>query len=146
MRQTFPPRGWPFCSLSEASRTSCPALPLPKFQLGQVWNSGTSQTGPKSAAKLITQIQTNRELTHFENSSSLCPNSGNLPHCRSPFLCALSTSNIGSVSHPAETGLSHLSFRAYGPRNLMKTAQRHLLVLEHQLVEMGHGNLPITLT
>src|SRR5207253_6583760 len=54
----------------------------------------------------ISQIQTNRELTHFENSSSLCPNSGNLPHCRSPFHCALSTSNIGSVSHPAETGLS----------------------------------------
>src|SRR5437016_13426866 len=53
----------------------------------------------------ISQIQTNRELTHFENSSSLCPNSGNLPHCRSPFHCALSTSNIGSVSHPAETGL-----------------------------------------
>src|ERR1700730_8167689 len=34
-----------------------------------------------------------------------CLYSANLLHRRSPFSCASSTSNIGSVSHPVETGL-----------------------------------------
>src|SRR5437879_3215943 len=53
----------------------------------------------------IAEVQTNRELVSFENHVSIYPNSASLFHSRSPFLCAMSTSNIGSVSHPAETGL-----------------------------------------
>src|ERR1700746_1140024 len=51
----------------------------------------------------ISQIQPNSELP-FENIFSTRPHSANLLHCRSPF-SASSTSIIGSVSHPAETGL-----------------------------------------
>src|ERR1700741_2009164 len=53
----------------------------------------------------IAEVQTNRELVSFENHVSIYANSASLLHSRSPFNCALSTSNIGSVSHPAETGL-----------------------------------------
>src|SRR6266481_4944398 len=53
----------------------------------------------------IAKVQTNREFVSFENHVSIYPNSASLFHSRSPFLCALSTSNTGSVSHPAETGL-----------------------------------------
>src|SRR5882762_2176153 len=53
----------------------------------------------------IAEVQTNRELVSFENHVSIYPNSASLFHSRSPFLCALSASNTGSVSHPAETGL-----------------------------------------
>src|SRR3981189_842544 len=53
----------------------------------------------------IAEVQTNREFVSFENHVSLDPNSASLFHSRSPFLCALSTSNTGSVSHPRETGL-----------------------------------------
>src|SRR2546425_8936993 len=53
----------------------------------------------------IAEVQTNRELVSFENHVSIYANSASLLHSRSPFHCALSTSNIGSVSHPAETGL-----------------------------------------
>src|SRR5260370_42595595 len=68
----------------------------------------------------ISEVQTNRELVSFENHVSIYPNSASLFHSRSPFLCALSTSNIGSVSHPAgdrpshpicETGLSECMVR-----------------------------------
>src|ERR1700681_2410373 len=55
----------------------------------------------------ISQVQTNRELVSFENHVSAYPNSASLFHSRSPFLCALSTSNIGSVSHPAGDRSSH---------------------------------------
>src|ERR1700738_2518927 len=67
----------------------------------------------------IAEVQTNRELVSLENHVSIYPNSASLFHSRSPFLCALSTSNIGSVSHPAgdrpshpicETGLSEAGF------------------------------------
>src|SRR2546421_12854553 len=57
------------------------------------------------ARPVIAEVQTNRELVSFENHVSIYPNSASLFHSRSPFLCALSTSNTGSVSHPAETGL-----------------------------------------
>src|SRR6266513_2165883 len=57
------------------------------------------------ARPVIAEIQTNRELVSFENHVFIYPNSASLFHSRSPFHCALSTSNIGSVSHPAETGL-----------------------------------------
>src|ERR1700720_3281637 len=57
------------------------------------------------ARPAIAEVQTNREFVSFENHVSIYPNSASLFHSRSPFLCALSTSNIGSVSHPAETGL-----------------------------------------
>src|SRR5437016_10069150 len=53
----------------------------------------------------IAEVHTNRELVSFENHVSIYANSVSLFHSRSPFHCALSTSNIGSVSHPAETGL-----------------------------------------
>src|ERR1017187_4401799 len=53
----------------------------------------------------ITKVQTNRELVSFENHVSIYPNSASLFHSRSPFLCATSASNLGSLSHPAETGL-----------------------------------------
>src|SRR6266851_6189699 len=53
----------------------------------------------------IAEVHTNRELVSFENHVSIYPNSASLLHSRSPFHCALSTSNIGSVSHPEETGL-----------------------------------------
>src|ERR1700731_4629965 len=55
----------------------------------------------------ISEVQTNRELVSFENHVSVYPNSASLFHGRSPFLCALSTSNIGSVSHPAGDRPSH---------------------------------------
>src|ERR1700682_5833499 len=55
----------------------------------------------------IAEVQTNRELVSFENHVSAYPNSASLFHSRSPFLCALSTSNIGSVSHPAGERPSH---------------------------------------
>src|SRR5215475_2661073 len=48
----------------------------------------------------ISEIQANGELP-LENVFPTCPHSANLLHCRSPFYCASSTSNIGSVSHPA---------------------------------------------
>src|SRR5712664_3639239 len=56
------------------------------------------------ARPVIAEVQTNRELVSFENHVFIYPNSASLFHSRSPFHCALSTSNTGSVSHPAETG------------------------------------------
>src|SRR5246127_5864631 len=56
----------------------------------------------------IAEVQTNRELVSFENHVSIYPNSASLFHSRSPFPCATSTSNIGSVSHPAGDRPSHL--------------------------------------
>src|SRR5258708_16157271 len=61
------------------------------------------------ARPAIAEVHTNRELVSFENHVSIYPNSANLLRCRSPFHCASSTSNIGSVSHPAEAFSSHLS-------------------------------------
>src|SRR6202163_3099311 len=55
----------------------------------------------------IAEVQTNREFVSFQNHVSIYPNSASLFHSRSPFLCALSTSNIGSVSHPAGDRPSH---------------------------------------
>src|ERR1700685_1108958 len=55
----------------------------------------------------ISEVQTNRELVSFENHVSVYPNSASLFHSRSPFLCALSTSNIGSVTHPVGDRPSH---------------------------------------
>src|SRR6266576_2320372 len=52
----------------------------------------------------ISQIQPNGELP-VQNVFFTRLHSANLLHCRSPFLCALSTSIIGSLSHPVETGL-----------------------------------------
>src|SRR5216684_4207239 len=60
------------------------------------------------ARPAIAEVHTNRELVSFENHVSIYPNSANLFHCRSPFHCASSTSNIGSVSHPAGDRPSHL--------------------------------------
>src|SRR5712664_3301983 len=53
----------------------------------------------------IAEVQTNRELVSFENHVSIYANSASLLHSRSPFLCATSASILGSLMHPAETGL-----------------------------------------
>src|SRR5260370_39213355 len=53
----------------------------------------------------IAEVQTNRELMSFENHLSIYTNSASLLHSRSPFLCATSASILGSLMHPAETGL-----------------------------------------
>src|SRR6202007_273539 len=67
----------------------------------------------------IAEVQTNRELVSFENHVSIYQNSASLFHSRSPFLLSSSTSNIGSVSHPAGDRPSHLIFFARTrPRSL----------------------------
>src|SRR6266446_8621498 len=53
----------------------------------------------------VSQIQTDGELGLLENLVATLRHSANLLHSRSPFSCASSTSIIGCVSHPAETGL-----------------------------------------
>src|ERR1700740_1123522 len=53
----------------------------------------------------IAEVQTNRELVSLENHVSIYPNSASLFHSRSPFPCATSASILGSLMHPAETGL-----------------------------------------
>src|SRR6266446_4020108 len=66
----------------------------------------------------IAEVQTNRELMSFENHLSIYTNSASLLHSRSPFLCATSASILGSLMHPAETGLLIPSDKAdYGPNN-----------------------------
>src|SRR6202030_3722458 len=55
----------------------------------------------------IPQIHTDRELLLLENFVANSLHSANLLHRPSPFLCALSTSNLGSVSHPAGDRPSH---------------------------------------
>src|SRR5258707_15615503 len=64
----------------------------------------------------IAEVQTNRELVSFENHLSIYANSASLFHSRSPFLCATSASILGSLMHPAETGLLIPSARV-GPGN-----------------------------
>src|SRR5712664_4061573 len=54
----------------------------------------------------ISQIHTDRQLLLLENFVTKYLHSANLLHSRSPF-CALSTSFIGSVSHPAGDRPSH---------------------------------------
>src|SRR5882762_4457993 len=54
----------------------------------------------------ISQIHTDRQLLLLENFVTKYLYSANLLHSRSPF-CALSTSIIGSVSHPAGDRPSH---------------------------------------
>src|SRR5712672_2008341 len=53
----------------------------------------------------VSQIQTDGQLGLLENFVATFRHSANLLHSRSPFSCASSTSIIGSVSHPVETGL-----------------------------------------
>src|SRR6202043_2879945 len=55
----------------------------------------------------ISQIQTDGQLLLLENFALECLHSASLFHSRSPFLCALSASTIGSVSHPAGDRPSH---------------------------------------
>src|SRR5271169_5552747 len=76
------------------------------------------------ARPAIAEVHTNRELVSFENHVSIYMNSASLFHSRSPFLCLEHVEHwerIASRWRPAFS--SHLSFRAYGPRNLMKMAQ-----------------------
>src|SRR6059036_3117489 len=53
----------------------------------------------------VSQIQTDGQLELPKNLVATHRHSANLLHSRSPFSCASSTSIIGSVSHPVETGL-----------------------------------------
>src|SRR2546426_6627090 len=53
----------------------------------------------------IAEVHTNGELVSFENHVSIYANSASLLHSRSPFLAPLSASILGSLMHPAETGL-----------------------------------------
>src|SRR5438309_2376160 len=81
------------------------------------------------ARPAIAEVHTNRELVSFENHVSIYPNSANLFHCRSPFHCASSTSNIGSVSHPAGDRPSHPIFhekRGSGGTPALLTLPSHL--------------------
>src|SRR5256884_81749 len=83
----------------------------------------------------ISQIQPNGELP-VQNVFFTRLHIANLLHCRSPFLCALSTSIIGSLSHPVETGLliPSVLFGAFGPRNPMKVrSEEHTSELQSRL-------------
>src|SRR5580704_6623281 len=90
--------------------------------------------------RAISQIQPNGQLS-LKNVFSTRPHSANLLHCRSPFHCASSTSNIGSVSHPAGDRPSHpiwlVAFtRSYREFSRFSVSIRHLLVrlsVEQQL-------------
>src|SRR5882724_669811 len=53
----------------------------------------------------IAEVQSNRDLVSFENHVSIYANSASLFHSRSPFLAPSSASILGSLMHPAETGL-----------------------------------------
>src|ERR1700719_5363029 len=53
----------------------------------------------------ISQIHTDRQLLLLQNFVPKYLHSANLLHSRSPFLVLKSTSIIGSVTHPVETGL-----------------------------------------
>src|SRR5713226_4316103 len=53
----------------------------------------------------VSQVQADGQLGLIENLVPARRHSANLLHSRSPFSCASSTSIIGSVSHPVETGL-----------------------------------------
>src|SRR6266550_2148256 len=54
----------------------------------------------------IAEVQTNRELVSFENHVSIYSNSASLFHSRSPFHCALSTSNnLSGGFSPTQTSL-----------------------------------------
>ena len=59
------------------------------------------------ARPVISKIHTDRQPLLLENFTLEYLYSANLLHSRSPFLCASSTSNIGSVSHPAGDRPSH---------------------------------------
>src|SRR5947208_14524684 len=75
----------------------------------------------------IAEVHTNRELVSFENHVSIYSNSASLFHSRSPFHCALSTSNIGSVSHPAGDRPSHPIWlvRRSGSNLMLSSADRY---------------------
>src|SRR6266853_874834 len=57
--------------------------------------------------RAISKIHTDRQPLLLENFTLEYLHSANLLHSRSPFLCASSTSIIGSVSHPAGDRPSH---------------------------------------
>src|SRR5258708_36317798 len=57
--------------------------------------------------RAISKIHTDRQPLLLENFTLEYLYSANLLHSRSPFLCASSTSIIGSVSHPAGDRPSH---------------------------------------
>src|SRR6267154_6854690 len=63
--------------------------------------------------RAISKIHTDRQPLLLENFTLEYLHSANLLHSRSPFLCASSTSIIGSVSHPAGDRPSHLNLISF---------------------------------
>src|SRR5215472_11633998 len=53
----------------------------------------------------------------------------NLLHCRSPFLCASSTSNLGSLTHPAGDRPSHPNLISRAGKVLLEGMSRQILPL-----------------
>ena len=95
-------------SAGDAGRSSPEALQ-------KAMDSGAHQ---RLAGKLPTLGRAIRPFAHdlwrilsyrllYDRSTKGCAIASNLLHCRSPFLCASSTSNIGSVTHPAGDRPSH---------------------------------------
>src|ERR1700688_477245 len=78
----------------------------------------------------IAEVQTNRELVSFENHVSIYANSASLLHSRSPFLCATSASILGSLMHPAETGLLIPSDKSGGLNGSTQHSARTRLALK----------------
>src|ERR1700687_511272 len=75
----------------------------------------------------ISQIQTDRQLLLLEKFALEYLNSASLFHSRSPFLCALSTSNIGSVSHPAGDRPSHPICEVVPAQPVVATSSNQLI-------------------
>src|SRR5260370_20755238 len=69
--------------------------------------------------RAISKIHTDRQPLLLENFTLEYLYSANLLHSRSPFLCASSTSIIGSVSHPAGDRPSHPNL-INGSQNLLR--------------------------
>src|SRR6266481_4454716 len=77
------------------------------------------------ARRAISKIHTDRQPLLLENFTLEYLHSANLLHSRSPFLCASSTSIIGSVSHPAGDRPSHLNLtiRVIAPSSALSDPQ-----------------------
>src|SRR6516162_2618657 len=74
---------------------------------------------------VIAEVHTDRQLLLLQNVVPKCLLSATLLHCRSPFHCALSTSNIGSISHPAETGFLIPSVKFYKGSIKVEVKKKH---------------------
>src|SRR6266478_4370576 len=76
-----------------ASRTSCPTLPVPSSSLGQVCNSGTSQTGQISC-----KASSEANVAFFFSDDSVDTNPTAVPNGTTVTDIGADTSNGGSIS------------------------------------------------